>query len=108
MSSLPGARWYYPNAGGRGFYRFRLDDLSSRRLDEGITAGPPDGGDAGGRRDGGSVLSWSSRRPSGASWGAMRAGLGVLFAYQACRCFARVPVAAEPRLALHPPLRRAA
>src|SRR5207245_8314826 len=23
---LPGARWYYPNAGGRGFYRFRLDD----------------------------------------------------------------------------------
>ena len=33
---LPGARWYYPNAGGRGFYRFRLDELSERRLDEGI------------------------------------------------------------------------
>src|SRR2546428_8411586 len=33
---LPGALWYYPNAGGRGFYRFRLDELSERRLDEGI------------------------------------------------------------------------
>src|SRR3989442_4901921 len=32
---LAGARWYYPNAGGRGFYRFRLDELSERRLDEG-------------------------------------------------------------------------
>ncbi len=37
--TLPGARWYYPNAGGRGFYRFRLDDdFSARRLDQGIRA----------------------------------------------------------------------
>jgi puromycin-sensitive aminopeptidase len=34
--TLPGARWYYPNAGGRGFYRFRLDEASGRRLDAGI------------------------------------------------------------------------
>ena len=35
--SLPGARWYYPNSGGRGFYRFRFDDdFSPQRLDQGI------------------------------------------------------------------------
>ena len=33
---LPGARWFYPNSGGRGFYRFRLAGVSSERLDEGI------------------------------------------------------------------------
>src|SRR2546428_5257860 len=36
---LPRASLYYPNAGGRGFYRFRLDDdFSARRLDQGIGA----------------------------------------------------------------------
>jgi puromycin-sensitive aminopeptidase len=29
---LAGARWYYPNAGGRGFYRYSLDDASIRML----------------------------------------------------------------------------
>jgi len=33
---LPDARWYFPNSGGRGFYRFALDEFSARRLDEGI------------------------------------------------------------------------
>ena len=33
---LPGARWYYPNTGGRGFYRFLLAGISSERLSEGI------------------------------------------------------------------------
>ncbi len=30
--TLPGADWYYPNAGARGFYRYALDDESLRRL----------------------------------------------------------------------------
>lgn len=30
--TLPGAQWYYPNAGGRGFYRYSLDDESVRML----------------------------------------------------------------------------
>jgi len=30
--SLPGAVWYYPNAGGRGFYRYTLDDASLTAL----------------------------------------------------------------------------
>jgi puromycin-sensitive aminopeptidase len=34
--TLPGARWFYPNAGGRGFYRFRLAGISEQRLDDGI------------------------------------------------------------------------
>ena len=34
--SLPGARWFYPNSGARGFYRFRLSGIASDRLDEGI------------------------------------------------------------------------
>jgi puromycin-sensitive aminopeptidase len=29
---LPGATWYYPNAGGRGFYRYAMDDESLSRL----------------------------------------------------------------------------
>jgi aminopeptidase N len=29
---LPGARWYHPNAGARGFYRYALDDASVDRL----------------------------------------------------------------------------
>src|SRR5439155_1391062 len=33
---LEGARWFYPNAGGRGFYRFKLTGISAGRLDEGI------------------------------------------------------------------------
>jgi puromycin-sensitive aminopeptidase len=31
-ATLPGAQWYYPNAGGRGFYRYSLDDGSVRLL----------------------------------------------------------------------------
>jgi len=34
---LEGARWFYPNAGGRGFYRFKLTGISAERLDQGIT-----------------------------------------------------------------------
>lgn len=30
--TLPGARWYHPNAGGRGFYRYALDDRSVHLL----------------------------------------------------------------------------
>ncbi len=33
---LAGARWIYPNAGGRGFYRWQLDDAADRLLDEGV------------------------------------------------------------------------
>ncbi|TMG55121.1 MAG: M1 family metallopeptidase [Chloroflexi bacterium] len=33
---LDGARWFYPNSGGRGFYRFKLSGIAARRLDEGI------------------------------------------------------------------------
>ncbi len=33
---LPGARWVYPNAGGRGFYRWILDDAGERMLDQGV------------------------------------------------------------------------
>jgi puromycin-sensitive aminopeptidase len=34
--TLAGARWVYPNAGGRGFYRWQLDDAADRLLDEGV------------------------------------------------------------------------
>jgi puromycin-sensitive aminopeptidase len=34
---LPGARWFFPNAGGRGFYRFRFASaFEADRLDAGI------------------------------------------------------------------------
>ncbi|MBM4421034.1 MAG: hypothetical protein FJ034_05525 [Chloroflexi bacterium] len=33
---LAGARWYFPNGGGAGFYRTLLDDLSVARLAQGI------------------------------------------------------------------------
>ena len=33
---LPGARWVFPNAGGRGFYRWQLDDTADRMLDRGV------------------------------------------------------------------------
>lgn len=33
---LDGARWVYPNAGGRGFYRWQLDETGERLLDEGV------------------------------------------------------------------------
>ena len=33
---LKGARWVYPNAGGRGFYRWQLDDAGDRALDAGV------------------------------------------------------------------------
>jgi puromycin-sensitive aminopeptidase len=32
---LPGAKWVFPNAGGRGFYRWQLDDSGDRLLDRG-------------------------------------------------------------------------
>ena len=35
---LEGARWFYPNAGGRGFYRFKLAGISAERLDQGIAS----------------------------------------------------------------------
>ncbi|HEV8468021.1 MAG TPA: M1 family aminopeptidase, partial [Candidatus Limnocylindria bacterium] len=35
---LDGARWFYPNAGGRGFYRFKLAGISAERLDLGIAS----------------------------------------------------------------------
>jgi puromycin-sensitive aminopeptidase len=34
--TLAGARWVYPNASGRGFYRWQLDDAADRLLDEGV------------------------------------------------------------------------
>ena len=33
---LPGATWVYPNVGGRGFYRWMLDDAGERMLDGGV------------------------------------------------------------------------
>ena len=33
---LPGAQWIFPNAGGRGFYRWQLDDSGDRLLDGGV------------------------------------------------------------------------
>ncbi|HEY6959416.1 MAG TPA: M1 family metallopeptidase [Candidatus Limnocylindria bacterium] len=33
---LDGATWVYPNAGGRGFYRWQLDDSGERLLDAGV------------------------------------------------------------------------
>jgi puromycin-sensitive aminopeptidase len=33
---LEGARWVYPNAGGRGFYRWQLDETGDRLLDAGV------------------------------------------------------------------------
>jgi puromycin-sensitive aminopeptidase len=33
---LASARWVYPNTGGRGFYRWQLDDAADRLLDEGV------------------------------------------------------------------------
>ena len=34
--TLSGARWLYPNAGGRGFYRWQIDDAGDRPLDTGV------------------------------------------------------------------------
>ncbi|HEX9142380.1 MAG TPA: M1 family metallopeptidase [Gaiellaceae bacterium] len=33
---LTGAKWIYPNAGGRGFYRWQLDETGDRLLDAGV------------------------------------------------------------------------
>ncbi len=33
---LPGAQWVFPNAGGRGFYRWQLDEAGDRFLDRGV------------------------------------------------------------------------
>ena len=33
---LAGAKWVFPNAGGRGFYRWQLDDAADRMLDGGV------------------------------------------------------------------------
>ncbi|MDO8506661.1 MAG: M1 family metallopeptidase [Candidatus Limnocylindria bacterium] len=33
---LPGATWVFPNADGRGFYRWQLDDAADRLLDAGV------------------------------------------------------------------------
>lgn len=33
---LDGATWVYPNAGGRGFYRWQLDEAGARLLDAGV------------------------------------------------------------------------
>ncbi len=33
---LPNAQWVFPNAGGRGFYRWQLDDAGDRLLDRGV------------------------------------------------------------------------
>src|SRR3989442_12405548 len=38
---LAGARWYYPNAGGRGVYRFPLPQLSGRPAPAGTPPPPP-------------------------------------------------------------------
>jgi puromycin-sensitive aminopeptidase len=32
VATLPGARWYFPNGGAAGFYRFTMDDESLRAL----------------------------------------------------------------------------
>jgi len=34
--NLAGAKWVFPNAGGRGFYRWQLDDAADRMLDRGV------------------------------------------------------------------------
>ncbi|HYK98337.1 MAG TPA: M1 family metallopeptidase [Candidatus Acidoferrales bacterium] len=34
--TLAGAKWLYPNTGGRGFYRWQLDDAADRMLDGGV------------------------------------------------------------------------
>ena len=39
---LAGARWLYPNAGGKGFYRYKLDDASVARLATEIQALRPE------------------------------------------------------------------
>ncbi|MBM2811073.1 MAG: alanine aminopeptidase [Chloroflexi bacterium] len=39
---LPGAQWYYPNAGGRGFYRYNLDERSIALLAENLSALAPE------------------------------------------------------------------
>ena len=33
---LPGAQWIFPNAGGRGFYRWQLDETGDGLLDRGV------------------------------------------------------------------------
>lgn len=33
---LPNAEWVFPNAGGRGFYRWQLDESGDRMLDKGV------------------------------------------------------------------------
>jgi len=33
---LPNAQWAFPNAGGRGFYRWQLDESGDRLLDQGV------------------------------------------------------------------------
>jgi puromycin-sensitive aminopeptidase len=33
---LAGAQWIFPNAGGRGFYRWQLDEAADRLLDNGV------------------------------------------------------------------------
>jgi puromycin-sensitive aminopeptidase len=39
---LPGARWYFPNARGTGFYRYSLDQIAFDRLIRAITALEPE------------------------------------------------------------------
>ena len=39
---LPGATWYFPNAGGAGFYRYALDDRSIALLAQGIASLAPE------------------------------------------------------------------
>lgn len=39
---LPGAQWVFPNAGGRGFYRWQLDESGDRLLDKGVRALAPE------------------------------------------------------------------
>lgn len=39
---LPGAQWVFPNAGGRGFYRWQLDASGDRLLDKGVRALAPE------------------------------------------------------------------
>src|SRR2546428_466150 len=40
---LKGAEWIFPNAGGRGFYRWQLDDAADRLLDGGVKQPGPEG-----------------------------------------------------------------
>jgi puromycin-sensitive aminopeptidase len=39
---LPGAQWVFPNAGGRGFYRWQLDEHGDRLLDKGVRTLAPE------------------------------------------------------------------